>query len=560
MGQRMGKHVRRSGARRWIVLAILLLGLPVLVAGGVLVLRGDPWPAVQSAFSSSCSHRLKVVTASSFAPVLNTIAPGLAQADNCVRLEVIVGDGRGAPQLVAQTAADLWIPDDGSWAGAAGSLKLARPAPDGGPGAGGAGAVVADSPIYMVTDGATAAKIRAAGDSWIALANLASTSGSGVSLVVRDPGNSGDGLVGAGPMAETVWQAKNMDASALVLSKAHDAARTVTGGDQPLPARPGEVGLVPEYVLVPMLSKLDRDAAVLSGSDYSVLMRYTWLPTQKAAEDDDTVAALDALRTALGSSQGVAAIAAAGLRSPASKPANEPPPGAQQLPPLAKKAMAVLKPHHIDHVLATWYVADRNTDLLVVVDVSGSMDDPAPGSGTPLMELVKQGCRSLESLLPDASRVGLWEFGVQLDPPRDYKTVLAPGPLTASHRQQTVNACAKLATHSNGTGLYDTILGAYASARDAYREGVPDRVLIFTDGRNEDTKGGQTLRSLKAGLAKLNDPKRPVALSVVIFGKQAPSAEIEKALEPVQGYVDTLTTSAEVSAVFIHVAAGGLHG
>ncbi len=55
-----------------------------------------------------------------------------------------------------------------------------------------------------------------------------------------------------------------------------------------------------------------------------------------------------------------------------------------------------------------------------------------------------------------------------------------------------------------------------------------------------------------------------MSLSVVVFGDgeltKESSAALEKALEPAEGYVDTLSTAKEVSAVFIHVAAGGLHG
>jgi hypothetical protein len=554
----MGKHARGSGAGRWIVLAVLLLGLPALVAAGVFVVGGEPWPAAQSAFD--CQRKVKVVTATSFAPVLNTLAPQLAEADDCVRLEVVVADGRGAPDLVAATGADVWIPDDGSWAGAAANLPLARPGEDGKPGPAGAGTVVAQSPIYMVTDAATAGKIRAAGDSWLALADLLGQGDAGVKLVVRDPGNAGEGLVGAGAMAETVWIKEDMDASALVLSKAYETAKTITGGDPAVPSAAGEVGLIPEYALVPLVPSLERDAAIIAGKDYAVSLRYTWFPLTSAADDPAKAGALVDVLDALSQPAGTAAITAAGLRNPRAAEPNAPPPGAQQLPPLAAKPMDVLKPHHIDHVLATWYIQDRRTDLLMVVDASGSMDDPAPGSRTPLMELVKQGCRSLEDLLPDDSRVGLWEFGVQLDPPRDYRPLLPPAALDAPHRQATVNACGRLNAHSTGTGLYDTILAAYNAGKQTYRPGVPNRVLVFTDGVNEDTSS-ISLAQLKSNLAKAHDPQRPVNLSLVIFGGgDAPVEQIDDALGAVDGYLDTLTQAAEVPAVFIHVAAGGLHG
>jgi hypothetical protein len=556
----MGEHARQSGAGRWVVLAILLLGLPALVAAGVFVVGGESGPAAQSASSSSCQRKVKVVTATSFAPVLNTMANQLGEGEDCLRLEIVVADGRSASALAAQTGADVWIPDDISWAGTAASVPLARPGENGKPGPGGAGTIVAESPIYMVTDAGTAAKIRAAGNSWLAFANLLADRSSGVRMVVRAPGNSGEGLVGAGAMAETVWIQKDMDASALVLSKAYEVTRTVNGGRPVVPEKDGEVALIAEYALLPLLPTFDRDVAILAGKDYAVSLRYSWLPLQAAVDDPARSDALADLLAALNRPSGHAALLAAGLRSPPVEGAEKLPPGAQQLPAQARKPMDVLGGHHVDHVLATWYIQDRLTDLLMVVDASGSMGDPVPGTRTPLMELVRQGCRSLESLLPDTSRIGLWEFGTRLDPPRDYRPLLQPAALTPAHRQATVNACARLQARTTGTGLYDTILAAYTAAKDTWRQGVPNRVLVFTDGLNQD-ESSITLAQLKANLAKARDPDRPVNLSVVVFGgDKVPVEAFDDALGAVDGYLDTLTTAAEVPAVFIHVAAGGLHG
>ncbi|HEV7712858.1 MAG TPA: substrate-binding domain-containing protein, partial [Asanoa sp.] len=459
----MGKHAARIGVARWTVLALLLLGLPALVAAGLIVVRGDGWSAL-SPGHSACDRKLKVVTASSFAPVLSALSARLAKTDTCVRMDIVVADGRAAPDTVRQTGADLWIPDDTSWVGTAPDLGLARLGPENTVGTGGAGTVLADSPIYMVTDARTAEKVRTAGDSWLALATLLDKDPA-VRLAVREPGTSGEGMVGAGSMAETIWTGQGMDASAQVLSRAFKKTRTVRGGELALPRLPGEVGLVAEYSLVPQLTKLAAGGAVLSGKDWRVALRYTWFPTNAALADGDRATALGRLLDALASADGTDAITAAGLRAPRSAEPDEPPPGAEELPTLASRAMPFLGAHHVDHVLATWYAEDRQTDLLVVVDVSGSMGDPAPGSKQPLIKLVADGCQSLEGLLPDDSRIGLWEFGTQLDPPRDYHELLPAESLTPSHRDATVDACKKLKTHSSGTGLYETILAAYKSAQ-----------------------------------------------------------------------------------------------
>jgi hypothetical protein len=88
---------------------------------------------------------------------------------------------------------------------------------------------------------------------------------------------------------------------------------------------------------------------------------------------------------------------------------------------------------------------------------------------------------------------------------------------------------------------------------------VPNQVLVLTDGRNEADTNSLSAGQLSTALRKAAKPDRPVQLSVVTFGKAADAKTISDALQPVGGYVDNLATAAEVAAVFIHVAAGGLH-
>ncbi len=59
-------------------------------------------------------------------------------------------------------------------------------------------------------------------------------------------------------------------------------------------------------------------------------------------------------------------------------------------------------------------------------------------------------------------------------------------------------AVGRLRARTAGTGLHDTILAAYLAARDQYRAGVPNHVVVFTDGRNESDPGSLTLEQLTA--------------------------------------------------------------
>jgi FMN phosphatase YigB (HAD superfamily) len=104
------------------------------------------------------------------------------------------------------------------------------------------------------------------------------------------------------------------------------------------------------------------------------------------------------------------------------------------------------------------------------------------------------------------------------------------------------------------------VLAAYRSAQAAYREGTPSHAVVFTDGRNEADNPTLSLDQLRDALKAAADPRRPVNLAVITFGAEPDAEALQKALQPVQGYVDRLTTADEVGAAFIHLAAGGLHG
>ena len=540
----MGRHRTggRTGRALWVGVAAAVV--VASTAAGAVVLRGDDDPpagAPALLAASTCDRTLKVVTAASFAPVLAAVQPALAAGKDCVALDTVVVDGRAAADRVAEREADVWIPDDASWAGGARPGLLADE------GRAGAGTVLATSPIYMVADRATAARVTAAGGTWLGLAGLV-TEPRGVRLAVRDPNGSGDGMVAAGSLGEAVWQDRGMDASSAVLSAALRQTRTVPGAGPALP-RPGEVGLVPEHALA---AAIPAGATVLAGKDQTALLRYAWLPTAAAVDTPERAAALDRLLAALKAAG--PAYGSARLRRP------DGPPPAAGLPALTGAPLEVLGPHHVDHVFAAWYVQDRRSSILLAVDVSGSMAEPAPGTTTPLIDLVRQGCLAVGRLLPDQSSLGLWAFGSRLDPPRDHRVLLPTAPLSEGQRAGLTGAVGKLTAQRTGTGLYDTVLAAYKSATAAYRPGVGNQVVVFTDGRNEDDVETITVEQLSAQLKAVADPARRVEVTIVAFGELPEVEVLQKALEPVGGYVSNVRTPEQVAAAFLHAAASGVHG
>jgi hypothetical protein len=537
-------------------IAAIALVVAVAAAGIVAWTQRDsespPETTESAAGATDCETTLRVVTARSYAPVLTTLAPALQSGDSCANLEVEVVDGRPAPARVAELQAHVWIPDDAAWAETAGSLELAEEE------AAGSGTVVAMSPIYMVTDESTAEKVADAGGSWRGLADLV-TRESGVTLTVRDPAGSGDGLIGIGSVGEAVWQEDGMDASAVALAKARPTTDTVA--NHALPDEDGEVGLVSEYALARLLENPNREAAagvrdavLLTGSDYTAELRYTWLTTAAAAEDPELAGPLERLLSALTGPESDEALAVAGLR----RPDGGPPPGAtaEQMPEISAAPFEVMGGHAVDHVFATWYESDRQSAMLVVVDVSGSMASP---QASPLIRVVADGVAALADEMPDGSELAIWEFASLLDPPRDYRVLLPIRPLDGAQRDQVKDVVSSLDAGASGTGLYDTTLAAYLAAQRDYRPGVPNHVVVFTDGKNEDDKKTISLGQLTQRLLAAQDEERPISLTLVLYGPEPQTDLLEGALEPVEASVEALTDPDDVRPLFIHLAAGGVH-
>jgi hypothetical protein len=185
------------------------------------------------------------------------------------------------------------------------------------------------------------------------------------------------------------------------------------------------------------------------------------------------------------------------------------------------------------------------------------MADPAPGTKKSLISLVSQGVEQVRSLMPGDSRVGLWEFGSQLDGQRDYRVLVPDRPLDAAQRHRLTAAAHKLKAQQTGTGLYDTILAAYRAQLAHFSSDMPTEVMVFTDGRNEDDPNSISLAALRKALAN-SDRAKHVQVGVLGFGNRLPVDAFSAALAPIEGQIDTIGSADEVLGAFVHAVSGGL--
>jgi hypothetical protein len=484
--------------------------------------------------------KLTVVTASSFAPVLREVATTLTHGPNCVTVHTTVADGQDASKVVATSKADAWIPDDSSWLNLPVAAKLAPgPSP-----------VLATSPLYFVTPKGTG--LPKGATSWLGMADTLGKRGR-LRLVLSDPAASGAALVAAGALTDAGIAAQGPLVSALNLMRTWQAGRTVDGVAPAFPTKSDQVGIVPEYALLGGAAK--RYTVTAPGGSQTPYLRYVWLPTVSGAAAHS--AGLGTLETALSSTAAQRVLAKNHLRGANRTPIPADTGVAASLPTPAGQPMGVIAEHYLYHVLTTYHPSRRKANILVVIDVSGSMNDLAPNSDSSLITLARNGVGQLTSLMPSTSHIGLWQFGSQLDGDLDYQSLVTDKRLTTSQRNAIGAAAQDLRARSTGTGLYQTILAAYRQQQKHFQPGMPNEVLVFTDGVDGDDPGSITLPELYSGLAA-TDPAKPVQIGVLGFGDELPVNDLTYALSPVNGQVDVLTHTDEVIGAFVHAVSGSL--
>jgi Ca-activated chloride channel homolog len=194
------------------------------------------------------------------------------------------------------------------------------------------------------------------------------------------------------------------------------------------------------------------------------------------------------------------------------------------LPDQPKKMIAPPAPAVLDRVLRSWEALRKRSNVLIVVDVSGSMADPG-GNGKSKMDLAKAGLAKAMDGFIDVDRVGLWEFATKLNGNADYKELAPIAAMGESgHRSLLKSRIGALVPRSD-TALYGTTLAAYQQVKSHLEPGAINSVLVMTDGKN-DTPNSPSI-SLGQLQSKL-DPASGVRIFTVGYGKDADQDVLKK--------------------------------
>ncbi|HEU5031158.1 MAG TPA: substrate-binding domain-containing protein [Spirillospora sp.] len=581
-----GRHGGRGAARPPRRRAGIFLG-PFAAAVGLVVLSGFGVYAFASS-RGDCSGGGALTVSVAAAP---DVEPAVAKAagrfndarheigGRCARLRVRAADPAAVATLLSGKGSagvterpDVWIPDSSLWISLVqGSGRPAQAVPFTGLGG------IASSPIVVAMPKTLAAQLRAAGvperPSWRDLLEAAGTAdgpgaapdaGTGgtipahlLRLQVPDPDRSATGmgtlmlagsLMGGSPGGEAVFTGVVRTIREGIAASVNAEFTAFRGGsEQPYP-----VALAPERAVFAYNAAHAADPAVaVYPSEGSVFLDY---PVTVLGKDPAKVRAGRLFQKALTSGASRADVRRLGLRTPdGAAPASFT--ARTGVDPRVPHALAAPSASAVAQTMQAWAQLSLSIRMLSIMDVSGSMAEPVAPGVSRLQSTIRTAQGGL-SLLPDDSELGQWEFSTDLPGGRDWRELVGVGPLgerlgSSTRRQRVLSAFAQMRVKKHGdTGLYDTVLAAFAYMTRTYKPEFVNSILLWTDGRDEDPDG-PTLDETLAELRRAYDPERPVQINMLGYGPDVDVRDLRRVAHATRGEVYVAETPQQIQGIFL---------
>ena len=570
-----GGQARRGRGVRTGVLVIVA----VVIAAAVLAAVSTQ--AILASVSCARNRALVNVAASDdIAPAVQRVAQYFNRlhrqvGGRCAEVQVTAEQPAAAAAIVdgkepphGLPAIGAWIPDSSLWTDVARSLpvgaQVIRPT----------GIDVARSPLMIVMPRSVAARLPALGGSigWNFL--LPESAGGppaagGVQVQLPDPEQSAAGLAAVIEVERLLGtgQAARVNFTRFVfgaqVTDQYDNSASLTSlvslARKPIGERPVTVASEQSVVQYD-LAHPGHALAARYPADGTPELDYPYVLT---TADPLLLQAAREFGKVLGQDYAASVVRFAGFRS-ARGVADATPSSfglaAQRLP-----LTALANPGAAQTTLQAWGSVRIGVRMLALLDVSGSMAQPAvPAGPTREQEMTSAAAEGLR-LFPDSTQMGLWEFASDLDHSKPYKELVPVGPLSAetgliSRRQQIQQINQTVAPKpGSATTLDSTILAAYRYMLASYQPKDANSVLIMTGGAGNaagDMPAGKLIRKLRA----LSGPNRRVALIFNVFGQSSHIAAIKRLASATGGAAFLITDPAEINKVFFAAVGRDLAG
>lgn len=216
-----------------------------------------------------------------------------------------------------------------------------------------------------------------------------------------------------------------------------------------------------------------------------------------------------------------------------------------------KMAPTELPPvEEVDQLLNEWAGVNLSGRVQVLLDVSGSMAEPVPGTNANRMAVTLQAAQLGIGLMKPTTKIGVWLFSTNLEGDRDYKELFPVLPISEQISSGNLEKLRTVQAIPNGaTGMYDSTLAAYQAARQNYEPGRINTVILMTDGKNEDPNS-ISREQLLAELGKLQDPRRPIRIVGIGIGPDIDVGELQAIAGATGGQAFTTPDPTKIGDIF----------
>jgi len=206
-------------------------------------------------------------------------------------------------------------------------------------------------------------------------------------------------------------------------------------------------------------------------------------------------------------------------------------------------------PEVLSDVRALWAEVRKSARVLILMDVSGSMQSDSGSGGKSKLDLAKSAATTALGQLVDTDQVGFWVFTTDLPSPSTITLDLVDvGPLSQT-RQPITDAIAGL-TPLNGTPLYAATKLAADDMNASQDPASINAVVVLTDGRNEYTDND--LDGLISGLQS-SAQENGVRVFSIAYGPDADLATLQQISEASRAAAYDARNPATIDKVFANV-------
>ncbi|GAA3420935.1 substrate-binding and VWA domain-containing protein [Streptosporangium vulgare] len=293
---------------------------------------------------------------------------------------------------------------------------------------------------------------------------------------------------------------------------------------------------------VPLAAIYPKEGTLMSDNPYAVLTA-PWVDDAKRAVAADFLAHLQA-------PEQQARFAEFAFRSYEGKAGELITQANGLLPAEPKTTLSPPAPNVLDKILTGWADLRKPANVLLVLDVSGSMGAPVPDTGKSKLDLAKQAAINALPQFGPHDRVGLWMFSTKRDGAKDHLE-LAPLATVDAAQREKLRARLDGLTPDGGTGLYDTALAAHEQVRRLRNDDSINAVVFLTDGKNEDPDS-LSLENLLPDL-RTEPGQETVRMFTIAYGQDADLGVLRQISEATTAAAYDSRESGSIDQVFTAV-------